>query len=516
MTKKLTILITISVTIMNVIGWRPALAASPPVLITEVQTGFIDASGVESPRQELIELTNVSTNAVNLTGWKIEYLSASNDGSTAPTLIIDTLNGQISANGHGIWEHDGYFPVAPDSIFGSGDTSSTGLLAKSGGHVRLMNGTTMVDCVSWGSAVTITGCDKVSAVAPAGYTLQRRLTNGTYDKSIGVANLTPATPQGGNIYSLSATPPVAPLPTQPQTTPAPDCDNVQLSEILANPSGDDAQGEFIELYNPTDHNQTLYGCSLLLSNGKQYAFTSLDVMNAHEYKAFPYSATGLQLSNSGATVTLVTVVQQTATTYPAAADEQAWALIQGVWYSTNQPTPNGPNSLAVVADSAATTTAPNLLSQLEPCSAGKYRNPDTGRCRNIVETASSSAACPAGQERNVVTGRCRKIVATTTQVPCAADQKRNPDTGRCRKIEAGTAAQKPCEAGQKRNSDTGRCRKTVANSGGKVLGATTSKKKGHLILVGLVLLGVLFYAVYEYRHEARNVLRRFKKHPPMP
>lgn len=501
---------------MNLFGWRPALAAPPPVLITEVQTGFIDTSGVELPRQEFIELTNVSSAAVNLTGWKLEYLSASNDGSTSPTLTIDTLNGQISANGHGIWEHDGYFPVAPDSIFGPGDISSSGLLAKSGGHVRLMYGTSMIDCVSWGSAVTITGCDKVSAVAPAGYTIQRRLTNGIYDKSTGVANLTPATPQGGNIYSLSTTPPAAPLPTQPQTMPAPDCDNVQLSEILANPVGDDAQGEFIELYNPTDHSQTLYGCSLMLSNGKQYAFTSLDIMNAHEYRAFPYSATGLQLSNSGSTVTLITSVQQMATTYPAAVDDQAWALILGVWYSTSQPTPNAPNSLALVADSTAATTATNLLSELEPCSAGKYRNPDTGRCRNIVETVSNSVVCPIGQERNVITGRCRKIAVTATQVQCGAGQTRNSDTGRCRKNEVSTTVQKPCEAGQERNTETGRCRKIVANSGGKVLGATTSKKSYHLVLLGIVLTGVLIYAIYEYRHEIRNIARRFKKHPPMP
>jgi hypothetical protein len=510
MTKKLLTFLTVAATIINVFGLRPVLAANPPILITELQTGFIDNNGVEFPRQEFIELTNVSSSAVNLTGWRLEYLSAANDGSTPASLTIDTLNGQISINGHGMWEHEGYYPISPDSIFGVGDTSSSGYLAKSGGHVRLINGTTMIDCVSWGTAVAIAGCDKVSATAGAGYTIQRRLTNGTYDKSTGVANLTPATPQGNNIYSLTAVlPPVTPVINPVQPTPLPSCENIQLSEVLANPAGDDNQGEFIELYNPLDHDQSLYGCSLRLSNGKEYAFSAVDSINSHQYMAFPYSATGLQLSNSGTTVTLLAVSQQTSTSYPAVGDDESWAFVAGTWYITKQPTPNLPNLLSI---QPVITTVPStivLVAELAVCPLGKYRNLITGRCRNIVEASSAVATCVVGQERNPTTGRCRKISGTTVKTACPAGQERNSATDRCRKVAAATT-QKACPAGQEFNSQTNRCRKLTATA--KVLGVNTKSPRGyHYALVAVVLTAALAYGIYEYRHGISRLFSYLKR-----
>jgi len=508
MTKKITTFITILVTLMSLAGVHPVIAESPPVLITEVQTGLIDANGSEFPLQEFIELTNTSAQPVNLTGWKLEYLSAANDGSGAPTQVIDTLNGQISSGGHGIWEHDGYFPIAPDGIFGVGDVSTSGFLAKSGGHIRLTNGTSMVDCVSWGSAVTINGCDKVSAVATAGYTIQRQPVNNTYIKSNGVSNVKPASPQGNNIYSVPTDPPVLVPPINPP--PGNNCEGVQLSEILANPAGDDGQGEYIELYNPANSDQTLYGCSLQLSNGKQYIFKSTDVLTEHQYLAFPYAVTALQLSNSGASITLITASGQITTTYPAVGDDEAWALVGGIWSTTSHPTPNLANTSST-KDTPDTETTDSLLIEVGPCPAGKYRNPTTNRCRNISLLDEAPTACVIGQERNPSTGRCRKIATASTQVACQPSQERNPDTGRCRKVETANT-QKPCEAGQERNAETGRCRKVQSATRGKVLGATSvSKKTYHYILVATILSCVACYGAYEYRHGFLNLFGKFKR-----
>lgn len=510
MTKRLLILSATIVLVASLSGWQPAVAESPPVLITEVQTGFIDSSGLESPRQEFIELTNTSNTAVNITGWRLEYLSAANNGTGAATQVIASMNGQISPNGHGIWEHDGYSPVIADGVFGVGDTSSSGFLAKTGGHVRLMSDNTMIDCVSWGSAVAITGCDKVSATAPAGYTIQRRLVDGFYNKTAGVANISPATPQGGNVYALmTITPgglPANPTPTNPQPT----CDNVQLSEILANPAGDDTLGEFIELYNPTNVSQPLQGCSLRLASGKQYDFPAGTSLGAQEYKAFNYATTGLQLSNSGSTVTLITDSQETNLTYPAANDDEAWALIDGIWYSTNQATPNAANESNKSDILVASTASPSsVVNQLQPCPAGKYRSSVTNRCRNIDQPTTSQQVCATDQERNPATGRCRKIVTANVQAACQPGQERNPASGRCRKIEV-AATPKPCDAGQERSPDTNRCRKVVPNSGGKVLAAATTKKTYHYWLVGGILGLAIGYAFYEYRHDFANLFRRLK------
>jgi hypothetical protein len=479
-------------------------------LITEVQTGFIDSNGQESPRQEFVELTNVSPSKVNVTNWTVEYLSSANNGSGAPTSVLATLSGQINLNGQVLLNHVGYNPANPDVVFGEGDTASSGLIAKSGGHIRIMKGSTMIDCVAWGSAVAIAGCDKVAAAAPAGYTLQRPLTEGFYDKTRGVANFTPPTPNGGSLFPLTSDPPILPPPADPEPNPSPvpSCDNILLSEILANPTGDDAQGEFIELHNPTGITQSLYGCSLRLSNGKEYAFSATDFLTPNEYRAFPYSTTKLQLGNSGSTVSLMTATQQLSTTYPALGDDESWSFIDGDWYSTSHPTPNAVNVLDQGITSVGTTTS-ILVAAIEPCPVGKYRNPTTNRCRNIVAPTPAAAICTPRQERNPATGRCRKITSPTVQAACQVNQERNPETGRCRKVNV-AATPKACDPGQERNPDTGRCRKATQSPAGKVLGATITKKTYHLLLIGVILVGVTGYGFYEYRHGLSSLLNRLR------
>ncbi len=497
-----TLLITILFMASLVWLTKSVAAVDPPVLITEVQTGFIDSAGVEYPRQEFIELTNTTGSAVNMTGWRLEYLSASHNGTTAPTQIIDTISGQISGNGHGIWEHDGYYPVAPDSIFGASDVSTSGFLAKSGGHIRLMNGTTMVDCVAWGSATTITGCDKVSAVAGPGYTLQRPTTNGLYAKSAGVANYKPATPQGGNMYSVSVTPPSLPPSVPPPTSSQPTCQGVQLNEILPNPSGEDTIGEFIEIYNPTDQSQSLHGCKIRTAT-KEYVFPEPATIQSHEYKTVYYAVSALQLGNSGGVVTLETITESTSVNYPALSDDEAWALVNGFWGLTKQPTPSLANVLV-------TESAPSSVSnEVETCPPGKFRNPATGRCKSNEE-ATVLVACNADQERNPETGRCRKLAIVAT-ISCPVGQEKNPATNRCRKIET-ASAQKACEVGQERNPETGRCRKIATKTSGQVLGdKTASPRKGHLVIIGAVMIAIVGYGIYEYRQEISRLGRRIKR-----
>lgn len=498
MTKQITTKLTLFIFLIALTSAtiKPFLvhATASPVLITEVQTGFTHPDGTEYPRFEYIEIANISGEAVEMAGWKLEYLSAANDGSTSG-LVIATINNQIAPGGHGIWVHDGYFPGAFDYSFGADDTSTSGYLAKSGGHVRLMNGTIMVDCVAWGSAVVINGCDKVNSLAAPGYTIQRKPTNGMYEKLTGVTNLI-VTPQDGGLSDLPQ------LPEEPQIKK---CETVELSEILANPKGDDAPNEFIELYNPSDQAQSLYGCTLKLGSGKQYDFPADATMGAHEYRAFKYELTNLQLSNSGTSVILITTYGETHVSYPAVGDDEAWANINTIWQSTMQPTPNAPN----VLEAHNETSAEILLASLEPCPIGKFRNPETGRCKNIVEVATT-VTCSADQEKNPETGRCRKKTVATTTASCPAGQEKNLVTNRCRKIEVASSA-KPCEVGQERNPDTGRCRKVVTKSAGKVLGETVSKKTYHYLVVAVFLLIILVYAVYEYRYDLLNFVNKFKK-----
>ena len=122
----------------------------------------------------------------------------------------------------------------------------------------------------------------------------------------------------------------------------------------------------------------------------------------------------------------------------------------------------------------------------KPCRPGQVRNPETGRCKKVVESTKNAKAikdkkpCKPGQVRNPETGRCKKVVEPTKK-PCKPDQVRNPETGRCKlknnvidpnKFFGKNAVQernktkaikdkKPCKSGQVHNPETGRCKKVV-------------------------------------------------------
>lgn len=223
-------------------------------------------------------------------------------------------------------------------------------------------------------------------------------------------------------------------------------------------------------------------------------------MAAYEYRAFMYSVTGISLTNSGGEIWLLSPEVQTSLTYPTSSDDQAWALIDGIWQTTFLPTPHAVNILQLPGDNVAGA----LATALDACPAGKYRNFETNRCRNI-ETEVGPTPCLEGQERNLETNRCRKIAASATATAvCAPGQERNPETNRCRKIQVATTSA-PCPEGQERNPETNRCRK-VAAATAKVSPEDMQKGGGkqNYIILAAVLMLIAGYAAYEYRQDIRN------------
>lgn len=527
-----TLLLTFSFITSLFIGTIAPLvsADAASALITEVQTGYIDANtGLEYPKQEFVEVANVSSAKLPMDGWRLEYLSAAHTGEGAPTATLVTIQGTLPINGQALFSYVGYNPSPSDLVFGEGSTASSGMLAKSGGHIRLMNGNTMIDCVAWGSATAITGCDKISSVPAAGQTIQRpHSENGSYEKSLGVKALSPPTPQGGELYPSWETPVIPGSPNEPGTDPAdpeapeepteptdpteptePEparCSTIELSEVLPNPAGSDTDSEYIELHNNSSQAASLFGCTLRIgSAGKTYVFPAESQLAAHEYRAFYYAATGLQLTNSGGEVWLLGEEVQTSLTYPTSGDDQAWAFIEGSWQTTFYPTPHAVNSLGPKTDSPEDVIA----AALESCPVGKYRNPETNRCKNIEAADSGPTACDPGQERNPETNRCRKIPVAATVTACPEGQERNPSTNRCRKI-ASASTPTPCAEGQERNPETNRCRKVTAAP--TKSNTDTPKSNGiqnYRILIAVLIL-IVGYAVYEYRQDILGQLNKLR------
>ncbi|MCD6427671.1 MAG: Ig-like domain-containing protein, partial [Caldisericaceae bacterium] len=120
---------------------KVAKANSSTVLISEFQVG-----GTSGGSDEFIEFYNASDNDVDVSGWKVMYLSAS--GTTEYTRYTFPQNTIIPAHKHYlITNSNGYSGSVP------GDGTYSQGLAKSGGGIGLRdNNGTLIDSVGYGSA----------------------------------------------------------------------------------------------------------------------------------------------------------------------------------------------------------------------------------------------------------------------------------------------------------------------------------------------------------------------------
>lgn len=260
---------------------------------------------------------------------------------------------------------------------------------------------------------------------------------------------------------------------------------LKVSEMLPNALGKDSSNEFIELYNPTDFpvSLDLYKFSVGIDVLKSYNFPTGAVVPANGYYVLYNNSINFTLNNTASKLEIATIDNQVVDSsepYFDAKEGFSWALVDGLWQYTNQPTPLDKNLASIESEVEINTT-------LTPCGPNQYRNPETNRCRSIV-------------------------VTTSRLKPCSDDQYRSEETGRCRAIlGASTTSEKPCPEGQYRSSDTNRCRNIVSVS--KVdypnqLELSISKSEYGLLFLSLVILFIAGYGVFEWRDEILKLYKR--------
>lgn len=202
------------------------------------------------------------------------------------------------------------------------------------------------------------------------------------------------------------------------------CQSIIFNEIFSYYL-DSPSEQFIELYNTSDHQIDLTGCSIkyraknfklsgIIAPSDFYLFQSGTL-------SIPKASTRPQqfelIDSDGSIVSSLS--------YSTGPKDSSYARFGSSWLTTFRPTPN----------------EANIYQQYRSCPEGKILNPKTGQCIKVATTKSKPAkVCPAGQVLNPVTGRCKKQPQTKTQKPCKAGYERNPATGRCRKIHKNTGA----------------------------------------------------------------------------
>lgn len=485
MLKKIFLFVYVLLILVSSAYWlKPVSAVTASVVISEVQV-----DGATSASQEFIEIYNNLPSEISLNGWTVEILSAS--GTKTRTITLSDILNPYS------------YALIASTAFEQTCLADfpcySANMSETGGHVLIVDSLGgVIDRVGWGTAIDPEG---VAIGAPAdGSSIHRKAVvasqslQDTNNNSVDFQPLvTPSPTRGGlsepivdicsNIEGVQSELPsgyesIGDVCQLIQNELVPNCQGITINEIVPNPEGTDTGKEFIELYNQQSYDVSLDGCVLTVGT-KQLALSGM--MNPG-YKAFY----GLVLPNaSGGTVTLITNTTEEVVSYPGSlADDESYSLIHGTWYKGALSTPDEENQLAG-------TTAKGLVeNSLDECPAGKFRNPETNRCKNI-EVASLLSPCDSDEYRNPETNRCRKIIssASTSPAPCKSGYERNIDTNRCRKV-AGTKTSNPLSQP-----------------------ASIATKPVNYSVIAIVAIFATTYGIYEYRQEIRSFLTRQRRKP---
>lgn len=552
-------LLLLGIFFLAIVNSSYVFASSNGVVISRLQ-----ASGVTTgtTTQEAVEIRNTTNQSIKVTGWCMYYNSTTEIGCIEATssqyqVYINPQTSVLFVSN----DMNNLFKISnpsfvPDVFFTNQDK-----IATSSGSLKLFdtNLSTTIDTVGWGSgspvenlaAPALANGKMLSRVSVAG--LLQDTDNNNADFRLDTTDLN-LYQRGGlsevyepvdvcpNISGVDITPPVGYIKDTDGNCYEDVCDNIaglqkivpagmykdaidcyavnlKINEMLPNVAGSDTGKEYIELYNPTLYDTNLNGYYLQVgpSFNKNYPLPDMTVA-AGAYVQVSDTQSGITLPNSTASLKLFSndgqLIDQSES-YDSPADNFAWALFTDSWRYTNNPTPGSQNIESVVNAGLGSGDE-------EACPVGKYRNPDTNRCKTI-ESDEGLKPCAVDQIRNPETNRCRSIFSSNSSLtPCKAGQTRNPETNRCRNTAVLASTLKPCSSNQERNPTTNRCRNKVGTQTAiqkiKDVESEVLSDKSGWFLAGSAGLGLVGYGVAEWRSELANGFLKLKallgKNPP--
>lgn len=379
------------------------LAAEGPskVMIIEVSP---QSSG--SASEEFVELYNPGSEAVDVTGWRLQYRSAASAPEKSWT--TKTMIGCPTAK---VCTGPAVVTIAPNSklrlsSFESIEAAlplSPGMATK-GGQLRLVDSakaSIAQDMVGYGSAAVYEGV-KGAAVSPEpGRSIMRK--QDSQDKYLD-------TNDNATDFELQSDACANDTTADSQYTDISDSvvqtiyKDVEITEVLPDPASPqlDSDDEFIELYNPYDVEVDLEGYVLKTGETWSRKYVIHDVVMApHEYVTFTSSQTHLTLANDGSGVRLYgpddTLLYEVPS-YGKAKTGSSWVRdANGQWVWTTEPTANGPNVVAqpVETDSktSKTTTAKKSTSSKSKTTAAKKAA--VAKTPGVVKAAATTAPSAA-------------------------------------------------------------------------------------------------------------------------
>ncbi len=382
--------------------------AAGTIIINEV---MYDLSGTDDDH-EWIEIKNISSQSIDLTGWKF------NDGSNhllnAPpknggqgSLIIPSNGFAILADNASVFlsDHPGFGGTLIDTVMSLNNTADI---------LKILNADSQViDEISY---------TKEMGAAGDGYSLERVNDYSTQfcvsqylGGSAGLANVP-------NCFTPTPTPTPTPIPTPiltPNTTPTPtinstpspsqvsDNQNLEgqvptplssanvgviislnINEFIPNPDGSDEENEWIEIYNSGTNEADLKGWKIKDASDKEYNFSN-EKIAAGGYLVLNRPQTKITINNDAETLSLIapdgTVVSQIEYSGGSQEGYSFARYAKNDWRWTNILTPGKVNQFSqeqkqnnsetIQQEEISATPFPNV----EPLSAK-----DSPNTRNII------------------------------------------------------------------------------------------------------------------------------------
>jgi predicted extracellular nuclease len=313
----------------------------------------INPASTHSASEESIKLYNPNESLVDVTGWLVQYRSASHDSGDSSGWTTKAMIGCDSAAASCPSPSATNIQTNQTLLLAT-ETASDGALplisgmATTGGEVRLLRPKTSVapemvqDLVGYGTAQSYEGSGPASApLAGRSIVRQQDSAHKYIDSNDNGRDfiLIPsenepgrgATGSSGSTYLDPEITEVFPDPASPQL---------------------DSADEFIELYNPYDESIDLGGYALKTGTtwSHSYILHSQTIV-PHGYVALRAEQTHLSLSNSGSGVRLYDpngLLLAEAPTYGKAQTGNSWVPNDdGTWVWTTTPTPGSQNIITV-------------------------------------------------------------------------------------------------------------------------------------------------------------------------
>lgn len=331
------------------------------------------ATGVSSSSQQLP--------AASLGDGQTVLLTA-NGGSTCGAAITDQLSISLT-------DSSGYLAIVRQSFVNGVLTSTVGDSVSWTSSSSVSAGAQIITPTSSSAKAAFANYRFLESTSPAIFWWQpaSQDSSNTCQLNVTISGVTSPGPSNPGNQLLLGSPPAAIFITDGTTTasnglPAADIglSAPVINEILPNPAEpqSDDEDEFVELYNSNNVAFDLTGFRLQVGTATlhNYSFPADTTLMPQSFTTFYSIDTGLSMSNNGGQVTLLDpsddVISQT-DIYGTAKDGQAWALADGKWYWTTQPTPG----------------ATNVVKQ--PVTAKPYTLPSS------TKTTKSSKTMPAAQ-----------------------------------------------------------------------------------------------------------------------